>query len=167
MQHRVEVASIDILRVRPTNQLRSFVKNVENPFSEPSRNSLNHLVILWNLFNLGLICWMGSNIKVFMFWLILLFTFRMILQSNWKFCFEFAVVPEILKGACLCSLYILRIIDIMTILGALANLRKVNICFFISARLSAWSNSVPTGRIFMKFNIWIFYQNLSREIKFD
>jgi hypothetical protein len=69
------------------------------------------------------------------------------------FCSEFAVVPKILKGVCLCSVYILKIIDIMTFLGAFANLRKANICFFISARPSAWSNAAPTGGIFMKFDI--------------
>jgi len=27
---------------------------------------------------------------------------------------------------------------------------------------SAWNNSAPTGRIFMKFDIWEFFENLSR-----
>ena len=30
---------------------------------------------------------------------------------------------------------------------------------------SAWKNSAPTGRIFMKFDIWLFFENLSREFK--
>jgi len=33
-------------------------------------------------------------------------------------------------------------------------------------RPSAWKNSAPTGRIFMKFYIWVFFENLSRKFKF-
>jgi len=33
-------------------------------------------------------------------------------------------------------------------------------------RLSAWNNSAPTGRIFMKFDIWVFLEKLSRKAKF-
>ena len=36
----------------------------------------------------------------------------------------------------------------------------------LSLRLSAWKNSAPTGRIFTKFYIWAFFQNLSRKFKF-
>ena len=35
-----------------------------------------------------------------------------------------------------------------------------------SARTPAWNNSPPTGRIFMKFGIWVFFENLSRKLKF-
>jgi len=35
-----------------------------------------------------------------------------------------------------------------------------------SVRLSAWNNSAPTGRIFMKFDIQVFFENLSRKFKF-
>jgi hypothetical protein len=35
------------------------------------------------------------------------------------------------------------------------------------ACLSAWNNSAPTGRIFMKFDIWGFFANLSWKFKFD
>jgi len=35
-----------------------------------------------------------------------------------------------------------------------------------SVRLSAWKNWVRTKRIFMKFDILGFFENLSREIKF-
>jgi hypothetical protein len=52
-------------------------------------------------------------------------------------------------------------------LGAFAELRKATICYVMSAllsvRLSAWYNSAPTGRIFMKFDIWIVSENLSRK----
>jgi hypothetical protein len=30
----------------------------------------------------------------------------------------------------------------------------------------AWNNSAPTGRIFVKFDIWEFFENLSRKFKF-
>jgi len=36
----------------------------------------------------------------------------------------------------------------------------------MSVRLSAWNSSAPTGRIFMKFYIWVFFENLSRKFKF-
>jgi len=41
-------------------------------------------------------------------------------------------------------------------LGALSKLRKALISFVMSSRLSAWNNSVLTGRVFMKSDIWIF-----------
>ena len=48
--------------------------------------------------------------------------------------------------------------------------KKKSIRFFVPIRpcfrLSAWNNSIPTGRIFMKFNIWVFFDNLSRKFKF-
>ena len=48
-----------------------------------------------------------------------------------------------------------------------AKLRKANIHrVSLSIRLSAWNNSAPTGRIFMKFCIWIFFESLSRKFKF-
>ena len=40
-----------------------------------------------------------------------------------------------------------------TFLGAFASLRKASDSFFISVRLSAYNNSAPTGRIFMKFDV--------------
>jgi hypothetical protein len=38
-------------------------------------------------------------------------------------------------------------------LGAFAKLRKVTVNFAMSVRPSAWNNSAPTGRIFMKLGI--------------
>ena len=32
----------------------------------------------------------------------------------------------------------------------------------LSVRLSAWNNSASTGRIFMKFDVWEFFENLLR-----
>ena len=37
---------------------------------------------------------------------------------------------------------------------------------YLHVRPSAWNNSAPTGRIFMKFYIWVFFENLSRNFKF-
>jgi hypothetical protein len=54
-------------------------------------------------------------------------------------------------------------------LGAFAKLRKATITFFVSVRPSArpfaWHKSVPTGRIFMKFGICGFLENLSRRVE--
>jgi hypothetical protein len=36
----------------------------------------------------------------------------------------------------------------------------------LSVCLSAWNNSAPTERIFMKFDIWVFFESLSRKFKF-
>jgi len=35
-----------------------------------------------------------------------------------------------------------------------------------SVRPSAWNNSALTGRIFMKFDVWVFFENLWRKFKF-
>jgi hypothetical protein len=58
--------------------------------------------------------------------------------------------------------------------GAFAKLQKATISFVMSIRpfdcLSAfpseWDNSASTGRIFMKFDIWEFFENPSRKLKF-
>ena len=59
---------------------------------------------------------------------------------------------------------------LVSILGAFAKLRKTTISFVMSVRLSvspsAGNNSAPTGRIFMKFDIFVFFLNLLRKIKF-
>ena len=54
----------------------------------------------------------------------------------------------------------------MPFLGAFAKLRKGNISFVTPVRPSARNNSAPTGRIFMKFDIWVFFENLSRKFNF-
>lgn len=50
-------------------------------------------------------------------------------------------------------------------LDAFAKLRKATIRFVMSVRLFAW-NSVPTRRIFMKLDIWIFWEKLWRKFQF-
>ena len=42
-------------------------------------------------------------------------------------------------------------------------MRKATIRFVMSVRSSAWNNSAPTGRIFMKFDIWGFFENLPKK----
>jgi len=54
----------------------------------------------------------------------------------------------------------------MMFLGALVKLRKATISFLMSVRPSARNNSAPTGRIFMKFDIWALFEYLSRNFKF-
>jgi hypothetical protein len=47
-------------------------------------------------------------------------------------------------------------------------LQKATISFFMHVYLSAWNNSASTGRIFMKFDIWVsFFKNLPRRFKFN
>jgi hypothetical protein len=56
------------------------------------------------------------------------------------------------------------------ILGAFAKLRKATVSFVMSVRPSvchsAWDNSAPIGRTFMKLDIWGFLENQSRKFKF-
>ena len=50
------------------------------------------------------------------------------------------------------------------VLGSFAKLWKANTRFVTYVRLSAWNNSAPIGSIFMKFNIWVFFENKSNPI---
>ena len=54
---------------------------------------------------------------------------------------------------------------LQTCLCAFSKFRKAPIRFVMSVRLSAW-NSATTGRIFMKFDIRVFLEKLSRNFKF-
>jgi hypothetical protein len=51
------------------------------------------------------------------------------------------------------------------LLGAFAKLRKATMSV-VSVRPSAWNSSIPTGRIFMKFYIWVFFENLLKKFNF-
>jgi len=55
-------------------------------------------------------------------------------------------------------------------LGAFAKLRKATISFVMSVRLSLGplekKNWAPSGRIFMKFDIRVFFENLLRKFWF-
>jgi hypothetical protein len=68
---------------------------------------------------------------------------------------------------------LIRYVVLQTVLGAFVKLRKVTISFMSiclsvcpSVRPSAWNNSARNGGIFMKFDIWVFFKNLSRKFKF-
>jgi len=49
-----------------------------------------------------------------------------------------------------------------SLLGAFEKLRKAAISFVMRVHPSAW-NSASAGRIFMKFGIWLFLDNLWRK----
>jgi hypothetical protein len=61
-------------------------------------------------------------------------------------------------------------VDFSSFLGAYAKLRTATNSFVMSVYpsvlLSAWNNSAPRVRIFMKFGIWVCFQNLSRKSSF-
>jgi len=54
----------------------------------------------------------------------------------------------------------------MEFLGVFEKLQKATISFIMSVHPSSWNNLIPTGQIFMKFNIYVFFENLSRIFKF-
>ena len=57
--------------------------------------------------------------------------------------------------------------ELMFILYAFAELRKETVSFVTYVCHSAWNNSAPTGRIFIKFGFWFFFfKNLWGKIKF-
>jgi hypothetical protein len=60
----------------------------------------------------------------------------------------------------------IQIIDHSQFLNEFAKLRKATVTFVMSVRLSAWNNSTATRRIFMKFDISVFFENLFRKFKF-
>jgi hypothetical protein len=69
----------------------------------------------------------------------------------------------------------IRMLSFNSLLGEFAEMRKGTINLVISVlcmsvcpsvRQSAWNNSAPTARIFIKFNITVFFENLSRKFKF-
>ena len=55
---------------------------------------------------------------------------------------------------------------LLSFLGAFAILRKATISFVMSVRLFAGKTSALTERMFMKFDIWEFFENLSQKFKF-
>ena len=46
-------------------------------------------------------------------------------------------------------------------------MRKATVSFVMSICPSAWNKSAPNGRIFMKLDIWAFFENLSRILTFN
>jgi len=53
-----------------------------------------------------------------------------------------------------------------TFLGVFAKLWKSSISFVMSVRLSTLNNTDPTGRIYMKFDISVFFENLLKKFSF-
>jgi hypothetical protein len=51
-------------------------------------------------------------------------------------------------------------------LGAFANVRKATVSFVMCVCPSEWNNSSCTGRIFMKFDFSVFFENLSKIFSF-
>ena len=49
--------------------------------------------------------------------------------------------------------------------GAFAKLRKVTVSFVMSVCPSSWNGSAPTGRFFMNFGIWWFFEKSLEKIK--
>ena len=50
-------------------------------------------------------------------------------------------------------------------LGALAKLWKVNMSFIMSIQLSTWNDLAPTECIYMKIDIWVFFEDLLRKFR--
>jgi hypothetical protein len=70
-----------------------------------------------------------------------------ILHTNWY------LAHQLLS----CTPTVLVLHNCLNVLGAFAELRKATISFVMSVRPSAWNNLAPTGQIFMKFGIWLFF----------
>ena len=51
---------------------------------------------------------------------------------------------------------------ICVFLAVFVKLKKTTMIFVMCVRLSAWINSTSTGRIFVKFGIWIFFENIEK-----
>ena len=84
------------------------------------------------------------------------------------------VVPRLRMSGAMPTLSVMpswRVEGQLYFLGAFAKLRIATISFVISVCLSvctsACNNSPPTGRTFMKFDIRIFFESLSRKLTFD
>jgi len=56
---------------------------------------------------------------------------------------------------------------ILAIICTFAKLRKATTSFVMSVGLSARNNSAPTGEILMKFDLRVFFENLSTKLKFN
>ena len=54
----------------------------------------------------------------------------------------------------------------MYFLGAFVKLRKATNILVVLVRPSAWNNLASTGRIFIKFDIWLFFESLTRKLSF-
>jgi hypothetical protein len=55
---------------------------------------------------------------------------------------------------------------VSVLFGPFTKLLKATISFVMSVRLYAWNNLASAKRIFKKFDIWAFFEKLSRKLKF-
>jgi hypothetical protein len=53
----------------------------------------------------------------------------------------------------------------VSFLGTFATARNAIISYVVAVCLSAWNNSASSGRIFVGFDIWVFFENLSKKFK--
>ena len=65
----------------------------------------------------------------------------------------------------LLRVFMIGVLRNILVLDSLEKLRKAAISFGVSVRPSAWNNSALTGRIFLKFDIWICFENPYRKFK--
>ena len=56
-------------------------------------------------------------------------------------------------------------ISVLSFIGTFAELRNATICF-MSVSPSAWNISAPNGRNFVKFDVGVFFEEMSRQFKF-
>ena len=71
---------------------------------------------------------------------------------------------DLIKNSKFC--YLTHACSLHVSLDVFAKLCKTTISFVMSVRLSAWNNLVPIGRIPIKFDIGVFFENMSRELNF-
>jgi hypothetical protein len=58
-----------------------------------------------------------------------------------------------------------QLVCVAQLLRAFALLKAI-LSFVLSFRPSTWIKSTPTGRFFFKFNVCVFFENISRKFKF-
>ena len=82
-------------------------------------------------------------------------------------------VPVLSSSVLFCGSRIVGLCNIagdifLCFLGVFAKLQRATISFvvFLSVRPSAWNNSAPTGRIFLKFDIRVFFEKLSKKFTY-
>ena len=85
-----------------------------------------------------------------------------------RFAHFLLIASLVIKFVLSCSSYMLKLSTdsalyaAKTDLGAIAKLRKGTTVFAMSVRPSAWNNSAPTGLIFIKFYIWVFFETVQK-----
>jgi hypothetical protein len=83
--------------------------------------------------------------------------FNVEIKNEWSYA---SILPTCLHGVTM---------DRFKFLGSFEKLRKATISFvmFLCPSVLMKKNSVSDGRIFIKFGIWIYFENLSRKVKFN